>query len=144
MYSLPSTSQTYAPLALLTKNGCPPTARNARTGEFTPPGIYFSASSNNALEFECISHLAISLCDRDTTPYPECLARRFQTRLGLAAFVFIQINQAHDALHRRFIKPGGDDLSSGLALHDVSFEDCIKHLVGRQSVLVGLVWAQLG
>src|SRR5208337_3707419 len=47
MYSLPSTSQMRAPLARLTKNGWPPTARNARTGELTPPGIYFSASANN-------------------------------------------------------------------------------------------------
>src|SRR5437016_9957707 len=48
MYSLPSTSHTRAPLAFWTKNGCPPTARNARTGELTPPGMYFRASANNA------------------------------------------------------------------------------------------------
>src|SRR5439155_23606477 len=48
MYSLPSTSQTRAPLAFSTKNGCPPTARNARTGELTPPGMNFNASANNA------------------------------------------------------------------------------------------------
>src|SRR5271169_6251489 len=44
MYSLPSTSRRCAPAARLTKNGWPPTARNARTGELTPPGIYFNAS----------------------------------------------------------------------------------------------------
>src|SRR6266511_366945 len=48
MYALPSTSQTCAPLALWTKIGCPPTARNARTGELTPPGMYFSASAKRA------------------------------------------------------------------------------------------------
>src|SRR2546427_12566807 len=142
MYSLPSTSQTQAPLALLTKNGCPPTARNARTGEFTPPGIYFSASSNNSLEFERISHLAISLCDRNTTPHPECLARHFQARRRLAAFIFVQIDQAHDALHHRLVQPGGDDLSRGLTLHHVSIEDCIQHLVGRKRILVGLIRTQ--
>src|SRR5436189_4064299 len=50
MYSLPSTSQTRAPWALLTKKGSPPTARNARTGELTPPGMYFNASLNSEAE----------------------------------------------------------------------------------------------
>src|SRR5208283_6249624 len=47
MYSFPSTSQMCAPLARFTKNGCPPTARNARTGELTPPGMYFNASAKS-------------------------------------------------------------------------------------------------
>jgi hypothetical protein len=34
-------------LALETKNGSPPTFRNARTGELTPPGINRLASANN-------------------------------------------------------------------------------------------------
>src|SRR5664280_1440996 len=54
MYSLPSTSQTRDPLALLTKKGWPPTARNARTGEFTPPGMYFNASANNCSDLACV------------------------------------------------------------------------------------------
>src|SRR6266550_3263140 len=39
MYSVPSTSQIRAPSARATKNGSPPTLRNARTGELTPPGM---------------------------------------------------------------------------------------------------------
>src|SRR5437773_11506600 len=39
MYSCPSTSQTRAPSERATKNGSPPTLRNARTGELTPPGM---------------------------------------------------------------------------------------------------------
>src|SRR6058998_913843 len=39
MYSFPSTSQTRAPSERATKNGAPPTLRNARTGELTPPGM---------------------------------------------------------------------------------------------------------
>src|SRR6266700_658594 len=39
MYSFPSTSQTRAPSERATKNGSPPTLRNARTGELTPPGM---------------------------------------------------------------------------------------------------------
>jgi hypothetical protein len=33
-----------APAAFLKKIGSPPTPRNARTGEFTPPGMYRQAS----------------------------------------------------------------------------------------------------
>src|SRR6266516_4046994 len=103
MYSLPSTSHTRAPCALLTKNGCPPTARNARTGELTPPGMYFKASANNASEFareitrrklflagaqrekiqvnltapkppQQRSDLTIPLRNRNAAAHPECLA----------------------------------------------------------------------
>ncbi len=38
-YSLPSTSRSQAPWADRMKRGVPPTALNARTGEFTPPGV---------------------------------------------------------------------------------------------------------
>ena len=40
------------PAARSTKNGCPPTARNARTGEFTPPGMYLSASANSRSDLD--------------------------------------------------------------------------------------------
>src|SRR3954469_22130535 len=46
MYSRPSTSDRYAPVPRSTKNGAPPTRLNARTGEFTPPGISCCAASN--------------------------------------------------------------------------------------------------
>ena len=39
MYSLPSASHSREPSARSTKKGSPPTPRNARTGEFTPPGV---------------------------------------------------------------------------------------------------------
>src|SRR5438034_7842262 len=54
MYSFPSTSQTFAPSACATKNGAPSTLRNARTGEFTPPGIRFSAAAKSCDEWEVI------------------------------------------------------------------------------------------
>ena len=38
-YSCPSASVRYGPCPLTMNRGVPPTARNARTGEFTPPGI---------------------------------------------------------------------------------------------------------
>src|SRR5882724_393251 len=43
MYRFPSASVRYAPFALSTNGGSPPTARNARTGESTPPGMRASA-----------------------------------------------------------------------------------------------------
>src|SRR4051812_41225011 len=52
MYSRPSTSQIREPSARSTKNGTPPTLRNARTGEFTPPGMCFKAAANSSAEFE--------------------------------------------------------------------------------------------
>ena len=39
-YSLPSTSVSHAPRAERMNRGVPPTALNARTGEFTPPGSH--------------------------------------------------------------------------------------------------------
>ena len=40
----------YGPVPLTMNRGVPPTARNARTGEFTPPGITRWARSNRAAE----------------------------------------------------------------------------------------------
>src|SRR5690606_784154 len=48
MYSFPSTSHKRAPAPRSTKNGSPPTARNARTGELTPPGKSSSARANRS------------------------------------------------------------------------------------------------
>ena len=42
---VPSAPKTFAPSAREMKTGSPPTARNARTGLFTPPGMTFSARS---------------------------------------------------------------------------------------------------
>src|ERR1700752_2893232 len=43
MYSFSSASQICDPLPRTINGGSPPTARKARTGEFTPPGIMLSA-----------------------------------------------------------------------------------------------------
>src|SRR5581483_175842 len=43
MYSFSSASQICDPLPRTINGGSPPTDRNARTGEFTPPGIMLSA-----------------------------------------------------------------------------------------------------
>ena len=47
-YSWPSTSVSRAPEAERMKRGVPPTARKARTGELTPPGVTALARANRA------------------------------------------------------------------------------------------------
>src|SRR5438067_1412630 len=54
MYSLPSASQMCPPSPRWMKSGCPPTARNARTGELTPPGITDSARLNSCSDFDIV------------------------------------------------------------------------------------------
>ena len=49
-YSRPSASVRYGPRPLTMKRGVPPTARNARTGLFTPPGMTAPARSNSCWE----------------------------------------------------------------------------------------------
>src|ERR1051325_12066875 len=41
-----------APSARATKNGSPPTLRNARTGELTPPGMRCCARANSSEEWK--------------------------------------------------------------------------------------------
>src|SRR6187455_92044 len=48
MYSRPSAPTIREPWAPRTKTGPPPTARNARTGLFTPPGRERSARASNS------------------------------------------------------------------------------------------------
>src|SRR5687767_13860848 len=60
MYSRPSAPNNFEPLALLMKIGWPPTARNARTGEFTPPGKRFSARSSRRLEVSSLMRLFVT------------------------------------------------------------------------------------
>src|SRR5579863_8760454 len=52
MYSRPSASHNRDPCARSITSGEPPTARNARTGLFTPPIRMFLARSNNSLDFD--------------------------------------------------------------------------------------------
>src|SRR5262247_3710404 len=52
MYSRPSASQMRLPAPRSMNGGVPPTARNALTGEFTPPGMTFRDRSNRRSFFE--------------------------------------------------------------------------------------------
>src|SRR4029079_934321 len=59
-YSLPSTSVSQAPCAERMKRGVPPTALNARTGEFTPPGVTARARSNRASDADVRRSLVVT------------------------------------------------------------------------------------
>src|SRR3974390_2262318 len=50
MYGRPSAPYTREPSARAMNTGVPPTARNARTGLFTPPGMILVARSNSEEE----------------------------------------------------------------------------------------------
>src|SRR3954470_14609787 len=54
MYSPPLAPNSLEPFALLMKTGEPPTARKARTGEFTPPGKRRSARSSRRAEISSL------------------------------------------------------------------------------------------
>src|ERR1035441_5011104 len=54
MYSFPSTSKRCDASPRAMKMGFPPTLRNARMGEFTPPGIFSTARRNNSSDFVCV------------------------------------------------------------------------------------------
>lgn len=49
-YSRPSASVRYGPVPDTMNRGVPPTARKARTGEFTPPGVTREARSKSVCE----------------------------------------------------------------------------------------------
>src|SRR5262249_27607882 len=58
MYSRPSASQMRLPAPRSMNRGTPPTARKARTGELTPPGMVLRDRSNKRSFFEamCVEH----------------------------------------------------------------------------------------
>src|SRR5580692_5388701 len=60
-YCRPSTSNTYGPAALAMNLGTPPTGTNARTGEFTPPGVTLTARANSSAERSLVTGLAFFL-----------------------------------------------------------------------------------
>src|SRR5215217_7690479 len=81
MWRCPLASQKYAPCARWTKRGVPPTARKARTGELTPPGISARARSKSSAflsvfgvmrgeveSLDCVTGLVVRLHDLGLRP----------------------------------------------------------------------------
>ena len=60
----------------------------------------------------------------------------------LTSFVFIDANQAYDLIHVGLMVSSRFNLLLALVLLHVALNDGVEHIVGRQAVLVGLVFAQ--
>src|SRR6185369_3706853 len=91
MYVRPSTSVIVAPCAELMKRGVPPTPRNARTGEFTPPGINSCALMNSFSDFVVILLILIIL---------EILSNSLQEITRLTGFTRLQPRNGLLRFHR--------------------------------------------
>src|SRR5258708_39032018 len=93
MYSRPSSSIKRAPRPSRKNTGVPPTARNARTGEFTPPGMSLCERSKSA---RLLSYMLVSGCGS---------VEQARERLRGRAYVG-GIEQRGD--HRHHVRAGGD------------------------------------
>ncbi|COZ80967.1 Uncharacterised protein [Mycobacterium tuberculosis] len=74
---MPSASINQQPWASVMKRGVPPTAVNARTGEFTPPGMTLHAASNSCADVRAAPltrEVACSVLPM-TTSVPACPGR---------------------------------------------------------------------
>src|SRR5689334_9994152 len=76
MYSLPSTSNKWDPAPLAMNKGFPPTALNARTGEFTPPGMISLARSKSRLDFSYKPNLQSNNLRKKTSKPPRRQGRQ--------------------------------------------------------------------
>src|SRR5260221_13310029 len=92
MYSRPSSSTRRAPRPSRKNTGVPPTARNARTGELTPPGISRWDRSNSSL---LRSYMGIRGCEA---------VEKARERGRCAAHVGV-IEKRRD--HREHLRTGG-------------------------------------
>src|SRR6185437_5874887 len=85
IYIWSSTSVIVAPEASLINNGVPPTPRNARTGELTPPGINSRAWPKSFSDLLCCRLDCIS---RRITPSIDLLCTLRVFRLFRGSFCF--------------------------------------------------------
>ena len=88
---MPSTSHTWAPSARATKYGVPPTERNERTGEFTPPGMTrWARAKSSSLRVEVAAAAVEAIvgerrrCRRPAGPARRAVSRRGGVRLAPA------------------------------------------------------------
>jgi len=86
-----------------------------------------------------IAGILLTMYD-DRTNLSKCPSR---ARRRLPPLVFGDVEQAVDPRHRLAIESLGHDRGQRLFPLDQPLQDRIEHLVGRQRILVGLVFAQL-
>src|SRR5580658_9328836 len=107
----PSAATVWAPAARLKKMGSPPTLRNARTGELTPPGIYLQASSYRLVK----SHSSRERCLRQAEPHFEA-----------AAAMIVGARRAPVGLHDLGRDGEADALAAAVAI--ARFGDAVERL----------------
>src|SRR6476646_4008422 len=115
MYSFPSASQIFAPSPRSTTNGSPPTPRNARTGELTPPGKRSAARRMISRERDVIGRSFRSIPSpegrgrvwraRSAPTRPARATPRDPRRRRLRRVEHPRTNTAPPPVHRRYTSP---------------------------------------
>ena len=92
------------------KRGDPPTERNARTGELTPPGINFFARSKSSSDWFMFleSSVCVFLYDGHAPSHSEGEGSGLETGGCLFALVLVQVDQADDPPDGLLIESLGD------------------------------------
>src|SRR5260221_11623988 len=81
-----------------------------------------------------------ALGDRHLPAAAEGLVRDTDRRCRLTALELVRVDEPEDAGHEFAVVAGSGDGVGLLPLLDVELEDAVENLIGRQGVLVGLVW----
>ena len=92
---------------------------------------------------KCASGLDISLRNRISPADAEGFCCDSQYWWRLPTFVLVEFDPPYHPFYRFRVEPLGYYLLYGKALFDVFRQNSVQDLVGRQSVLVGLIGPQL-
>src|SRR4051812_41069198 len=84
----------------------------------------------------------VLLHNRNSTPHAKRERRDAQTGRGLLSLVLVQIHLADDVVDGRFVESALHQIAAGQTFLDISFQNRIEHIVGRQTVLVDLPRSQ--
>src|SRR3954463_5846321 len=85
----------------------------------------------------------VLLHNRNSASHAKRERRDPQTGRGLLSLVLVEINLADDVIDGRFVESALHQITSGQTFLDVTFQNRIEHVVGRQTVLIDLTRSQL-
>src|ERR1035441_1725616 len=122
MYSLPSTSNRCEPSPRAMKMGCPPTLRNARTGEFTPPGITSTARRNSSSDLVCVIFSSCK-CSALKSPFPALNSPRLGHDVAKPDAHGDLVQAAVQIAHQTALQPQVGLLTGEQILHHVGKSD---------------------
>ena len=86
----------------------------------------------------------ISCGDGHSSAGAECSAGDSQAYGDLLALVFVAVYLSDYIANDRFVESGADDLVGGLFPLHVSLQNRVEYVVGRQGILVSLVFFEFG